>query len=189
MIWALIIARHRGPVNGIGEKGRRRRLRFRGRCEANHTHLTGPALIRGQARPASVSKDRPDESAADGLLVVQVCPLGTVSRKIPQAAPPLIAAAMAAGPDLTRLRNSAWLASCVSAAGADRGRCGRDRPGPRSGEIRDKNRLKPINKANALTVKMRGCGWRNLPSDHAFLSKASDFNSVLSRSGPPAKAV
>src|SRR5215216_4133707 len=74
----------------IGEKGRRRRRRFCGRCEANHTHVAELALIRGQARPAPVSKDRTDESAADGLLVVQVCPLGTISRKIPQAAPPLI---------------------------------------------------------------------------------------------------
>jgi hypothetical protein len=51
---------------------------FRGWCEANHTHLTQLALIRDQARPAPVSKDRTDESAADGLLVVQVCRLGTI---------------------------------------------------------------------------------------------------------------
>jgi hypothetical protein len=34
---------------------------------------------------APVSKDRTDEYAADGILVVQVCRLRTVSRKIPQA--------------------------------------------------------------------------------------------------------
>ena len=39
---------------------------------------------------APVSKDRTDENAADGLLVVQVRRLGTIFRKIPKAASPLI---------------------------------------------------------------------------------------------------
>src|SRR3954449_8771690 len=59
-------------------------------CEANHTHVRGLALIWSEARPPQSSEDRTDERAADGLLVVQVCRLGTVSRKVPQAAPPLI---------------------------------------------------------------------------------------------------
>jgi hypothetical protein len=59
-------------------------------CEANHTHVRGLALIWSEARPPQSSEDRTDERAADGLLVVQVCRLGTVSRKIPQAASPLI---------------------------------------------------------------------------------------------------
>src|SRR3954471_15210370 len=59
-------------------------------CEANHTHVRGLALIWSEARPPQSSEDRTDERAADGLLVVQVCRLGTVSRKVPQAASPLI---------------------------------------------------------------------------------------------------
>jgi len=59
-------------------------------CEANHTHLTEFALICGSAVDAPVSRDRTNECAADGLLVVPVRRLGTVSRKIPKAGPPLI---------------------------------------------------------------------------------------------------
>ena len=59
-------------------------------CEGNHTHVRELALIRSEARPPQSSEDRTDERAADGLLVVQVCRLGTISRKVPQAASPLI---------------------------------------------------------------------------------------------------
>src|SRR3954468_10072660 len=63
---------------------------FAAGCEANHTHVRELALIRSEARPPQSSKDRTDERAANGLLVVQVRRLGTVSRKVPQAASPLI---------------------------------------------------------------------------------------------------
>ena len=82
---------YRGPAN-------RNRLKnadvaapcFAAGCEASHTSSAKLAPICGDARPPPACKDRIDESAADGLLVVQVCRLGTISREIPQAAPPLI---------------------------------------------------------------------------------------------------
>jgi hypothetical protein len=70
---------------------------FAAGCEANHTHVRGLALIWSEARPPQSSEDRTDERAADGLLVVQVCRLGTVSRKVPQAASPLIRPATMTG--------------------------------------------------------------------------------------------
>jgi hypothetical protein len=101
-------------------------------------------------------------------LVVQVCPLGTISRKIPQAAPPLIRRRADGRPVAAPVyANDLALTSCVSTAGVDRGVAAPARV-PGSGEIRDENRLKSINKANAVTVKMRGARWPHLPLDHAF---------------------
>jgi hypothetical protein len=98
MIWAPTTARLPGHINRKSAKiaAQPPRVSAAG-CEAHHTHVTALALIRAEARPAPVSKDRTDESAADGLLVVQVCRLGTVSGKVPQAASPLIVAAATAG--------------------------------------------------------------------------------------------
>ena len=125
-------------------------------CEANHTHVKELELIRSEARPPQSSKDRTDERAADGLLVVQVCRLGTVSRKVPQAASPLI----------RRGDDGRVLVSCLSPTISHFGRCqgarnvgsehrrGTRAPsGPESGK---RPRLKCINKVNADTVIMRG---------------------------------
>ena len=51
---------------------------------------TGLALIRQKCGLISGSKDRTDENAATGLLVVQVRRLGTVLGKVSEVAPALI---------------------------------------------------------------------------------------------------
>ena len=125
-------------------------------CEANHTHLTEFALICGSAVDAPVSRDRTNECAADGLLVVPVRRLGTVSRKIPKAGPPLIRRrddgrilAHPLSPMISRSGRCRGVRKCCVGTEAS------TRP-PNGSARREMTRLNSINKANATTVKMRG---------------------------------
>ena len=129
---------------------------FAAGCEANHTHVRELALIRSEARPPQSGEDRTDERAADGLLVVQVCRLGTVSRKVPQAASPLIrrrddGRVLVSSPQLDDLSRRAMprRAECRLRAQAWTRAPNRPERGKRP-------RLKSINKVNADTVIMRG---------------------------------
>jgi hypothetical protein len=45
--------RQKGKKEGIA------RLRFRGGCEANHTHVTAPALFRAEVRPPQPARIEP----------------------------------------------------------------------------------------------------------------------------------
>ncbi len=54
-------------------------------CEASHMEFPGPALF--MMAPGTRAIEDGHVDAADGLLVVQVCRLGTLSRDLPQSAP------------------------------------------------------------------------------------------------------
>ena len=100
-------------------------------------HITRVCRLRRYPRPAArlSIEGETHESTADGLLVVQVCRLGTISRKVPQAASPLIHRRDDGGPGLTRYANDLGLTLCVTAApeyaGNGSWRRGRGRPGCR----------------------------------------------------------
>jgi len=119
---------------------RRSALTFsRACCEVHHMRAKDLTLIRGEVRAVSGSKDRTDENAPTGLLVVQVRHLGTVLRKISETAPALIH---------LRSDNLIPLGPRRPPPVASRYRAGKVAQGPRG-------RLKPINKVNGTTVIVR----------------------------------
>jgi hypothetical protein len=55
-------------------------------CEASHIRPPGSALSMRSGRATPTIEDGTNENAAEGILVVQVRPLGTISPEIPELA-------------------------------------------------------------------------------------------------------
>ena len=125
-------------------------------CAANHTHVRELALIRREARPPQSSEDRTDERAAEGLLVVQVCRLGTVSRKVPQTASPLIRRGDDGGVLVSSPQPDGLSRPAMPRRAECRLRAQAWTHAPNRLERGKRPRLKSINKVNADTVIIRG---------------------------------